>query len=67
MEATVWCNWTELRRFVRRARILRRFMITGIPESELDFREAEALAAEGHLSEVLAKVAVAKRLRHVAL
>lgn len=56
MEASVWCNWTELRRFIGWARIMRRFMITGIPESELDFREAEALAAEGNLTAALEMV-----------
>lgn len=56
MEASVWCNWSEVRRLISWARIMRRFMITGIPESELDFREAQALAAQGGLAAGLAKV-----------
>jgi tetratricopeptide (TPR) repeat protein len=56
MEAAVWCNWVELRRFIGWARFMRKFMITGIPESELDFREAEALAALGDLTAALDKV-----------
>ena len=56
MEASVWCNWAEVRRFVSWARVMRRFMITGIPESELDFREAQALSAQGNLDGALAKV-----------
>lgn len=53
LRAAVWCDWAEVRRYVRWARGLRRLMITGIPESELDFREAYATAADGRVDEAL--------------
>ena len=53
LEASVWHDWIRLRRFIRWARQLRRFMVTGIPDNELDIREAQSLAAEGRLAEGL--------------
>ena len=49
LEASVWHDWARLRRLIKFARVLRRFMVTGIPDKELDFREATAFAAEGRL------------------
>jgi hypothetical protein len=41
---------------IRFARFLRKFMVTGIPDKELDIREGTALAAQGRLAEGLALV-----------
>lgn len=49
LEASVWCDWPKVHRCVRWARRLRRLRMTGIPESELDFRDAYALGAEGEV------------------
>jgi tetratricopeptide (TPR) repeat protein len=56
LEAAVWQNWPKQARCIRLARFLRRFMRTGIPENELLFREAHALAAQGNLSGALLHV-----------
>jgi len=53
LEASVWHDWARLRRLIRFARVLRRFMVTGIPDKELDFREATAYAAVGRLPDGL--------------
>ena len=57
LEAAVWRDWAAQRRCIRLARLLRLVMRTGIPENELLFREANALAAGGNLSAALAHVA----------
>lgn len=54
LEAAVWHDWKNLRRLIAGARWLRKFTVTGIPDLELDIREATALAAEGRLAEGLA-------------
>ena len=51
LEAAVWHDWATQRRYIRLARLLRRLKRTGIPENELLFREANALAAAGNLGE----------------
>lgn len=56
LEAAVWQDWPKQKRCIRLARFLRRFMRTGIPENELLFREAHALAAQGNLSGALLHV-----------
>lgn len=56
LEAAVWQDWDKQARCIRLARWLRRFMRTGIPENELLFREAHALAARGNLSGALLHV-----------
>jgi tetratricopeptide (TPR) repeat protein len=54
LEAAVWHDWNKLRRLIGVARRLRKVTVTGIPELELDIREATALAAGGRLDEGLA-------------
>ena len=56
LEAAVWQDWGKQARCIRLARFLRRFMRTGIPENELLFREAHALAAQGDLAGALRHV-----------
>ncbi|HYC71976.1 MAG TPA: hypothetical protein VEB66_12260 [Opitutaceae bacterium] len=53
LEASVWHDWARQARWIGAARLLRRLMRTGIPENELVFREAYALAAQGNLSAAL--------------
>lgn len=56
LEAAVWCDWKKLRALIGCARFLRKFMVTGIPDSELDIREGIAHAAEGRLEQGVALV-----------
>lgn len=56
LEAAVWHDWKRQARWIGAARLLRRLMRTGIPENELTFREANALAAQGNLSAALQRV-----------
>jgi len=53
LEASVWQEWKRLARWTALARALRWVRRTGIPESELVYREAYALAAQGNLSAAL--------------
>lgn len=54
LEAAVWSDWPKQQRCIRLARLLRTVMRTGIPENELIFREANAMAAQGNLAGALA-------------
>ena len=56
LEAAVWHDWPRLRRRIACARFLRKFMVTGIPDKELDIREGISLAAQGRLAEGVALV-----------
>jgi tetratricopeptide (TPR) repeat protein len=53
LEASAWHDWVRVRRCVRVARGLRTLGIAGIPESELDFRDAYALAAQQRVDEAV--------------
>lgn len=53
LQASAWCDWAAVRRWTKVARVLRKMTRTGIPELELQIREAYALAAEGRLPEAL--------------
>lgn len=53
LESAAWCDWKQVYRSVAWARRLRAFGIRVIPESELDFREAYAMAAEGRTEQAL--------------
>lgn len=53
LESAAWCDWKQVHRYVAWARRLRAFGIRAIPESELDFREAYAMAAEGRTEAAL--------------
>lgn len=53
LEASVWHDWRKQARWIALARALRWVKKTGIPENELVFREAYALAAQGNLSGAL--------------
>jgi hypothetical protein len=54
LEACVWHDWAAARRRIRLARALRRVMRAGIPELELQIRDAYALAGQGRVAEGLA-------------
>ena len=56
LEAALWQDWEKQARCIRLARWLRLFMRTGLPDNELRFREAYALAAQGNLSAALLHV-----------
>jgi tetratricopeptide (TPR) repeat protein len=56
LRATVWHNWKQMRRCIRIARVVRGIIQMGIPEHELQTREAFALASEGQLSQALQKM-----------
>jgi tetratricopeptide (TPR) repeat protein len=53
LEASVWYRWNDLRRWVGVIRVLKKVMLAPIPDFELDFRLASALAAEGNLAQAL--------------
>jgi len=56
LRASVWKDWKQMRRFIRIARWIRGKIKMGIPEYELQTREAFALASEGQLSQALQKM-----------
>lgn len=56
LEAAVWRDWKTQRRYIAVLRLLR-VVFRVIPESELLWREANALAATGRLPEALERVA----------
>lgn len=56
LSASVWYQWNDVRRWARIIRILKRLAFIPIPDLELDFRLAYALAAEGQLEKGLALV-----------
>jgi hypothetical protein len=53
LESAAWCEWKQVYRYVAWARRLRAIGIRAIPASELDFREAYAMAAEGRTEQAL--------------
>jgi tetratricopeptide (TPR) repeat protein len=56
LRASVWKDWKQMRRFIRIARLIRWRVKMGIPEFELETREAFALASEGQLAQALQKM-----------
>jgi hypothetical protein len=67
LQAAVWRDWAAQRRWTAVLRFMRRLMGgMGVPENELLWREANALAAGGNLSGALAHVAALKEHPDIA-
>lgn len=66
LESSVWHEWWRLRRLIGFARLMRRFFRTGIPDMEIDIREATSWAAQGQLERGLALVEKYRGLPGVA-
>lgn len=56
LQASAWAEWAAVRKWIKRTRWLRRITRVGIPELELQIREAYALAAEGYLRDAVKKM-----------
>jgi tetratricopeptide (TPR) repeat protein len=55
IKASDWYRWDEVLSLIETLRAVRKFSITGVPETELIRNRAKALAGKGHLSEALAE------------
>jgi hypothetical protein len=60
LQASAWADWAGVRKWVKRTRWLRRITRVGVPELELQIREAYALAAEGYVRDAVQKMEVLK-------